>query len=389
MKSRIGRTLFFSLAICLPLAAHAEVPPLTLVKSASPIDLSRSGRRRALEPDLAIVTGDQLVTGADGRASLQFDKMTMTLGADSKLMMVGSEPARAGQPAILILHLERGALRVGSQTGGVAKPELHLGVAELQVQIVGAEVWVEAGGAQRTVCLIKGSVDVKSAVGRQRLDKAGDCAVVDVAGLSVKRPDQALMAARLALTDAPSPPQPRPLPVEMAAAPATESEPLAKKADIVPAPAPAPAPAPEPLPAPASAVPRPAAPLPAAESVVVVPVPSLSPPTPTPPPLPPPLPPPPPPPPPLEPLISATDGPPTGGWTLVAMALAEAESARTQAQDLIEKGLPGIVRLNTLPNGFIIYRVTIGSFASKARAQIYNNQIKERYGLPQLWIAPY
>lgn len=77
------------------------------------------------------------------------------------------------------------------------------------------------------------------------------------------------------------------------------------------------------------------------------------------------------------------------GWTLVAAALADSESAELEAQGMIEMGLPGVVRIHDLPNGQRVYRVTVGSFASKDQAIAYGADVKKRFGMAQLWPAPF
>lgn len=77
------------------------------------------------------------------------------------------------------------------------------------------------------------------------------------------------------------------------------------------------------------------------------------------------------------------------GWTLVAAALADSESAELEAQGMIEMGLPGVVRIHDLPNGQRVYRVTVGSFATKEQAAAYGADVKKRFGMAQLWPAPF
>ena len=87
----------------------------------------------------------------------------------------------------------------------------------------------------------------------------------------------------------------------------------------------------------------------------------------------------------IAPVTAAT----ASGWTLVAAALADSESAELEAQGMIEMGLPGVVRIHDLPTGQRVYRVTIGSFATKEQAVAYAADVKKRFGMTQLWAAPF
>ena len=87
----------------------------------------------------------------------------------------------------------------------------------------------------------------------------------------------------------------------------------------------------------------------------------------------------------IAPVTVAT----ASGWTLVAAALADSESAEMEAQGLVEQGLPGVVRMHDMPNGQRVYRVTVGSFATRELAERYGAEMKIKFGLTQLWVAPY
>lgn len=87
--------------------------------------------------------------------------------------------------------------------------------------------------------------------------------------------------------------------------------------------------------------------------------------------------------------IAAVTAAGASGWTLVAAALADSESAELEAKGMVEMGLPGVVRIHDLPGGQRVYRVTIGSFATKDQALQYGAEVKKRFGMTQLWPAPY
>ncbi|MDB5972940.1 MAG: Sporulation related protein [Hydrocarboniphaga sp.] len=87
----------------------------------------------------------------------------------------------------------------------------------------------------------------------------------------------------------------------------------------------------------------------------------------------------------IAPVTAAT----ASGWTLVAAALADSESAEAEAQGMVEMGLPGVVRIHDLPDGQRVYRVTIGSFATKEQAVQFGAEVKKRFGMTQIWAAPY
>jgi hypothetical protein len=307
-----------------PAFASAAVTPasLTLVQAASPLDVFRDGSRLAPGRDLAIAAGDQLRTGATGRGSLRFGATLMTLGADGALRVAGVDEADAAssRSAQLRLELVRGVVRIDGTNERKLPQDVRLNVAELRLRVFGADVWAEASERRRSVCLLSGAVEVQTGSGStERLDRAGDCLVVDTAGTRRQQPDAQAMRARLALTDYVASPvavanNAAPVAVPAPGAPAARQEP-AKIAAVTPA--------------------------------------------------------------------TAT------GWTLVTAALADSESAEAEAQGLVEMGLPGVVRIHDLPTGQRVYRVTIGSFATKQLAEQFGVDVKTRFGMTQIWAAPY
>ncbi len=308
-------------ALLLSSASVRAAAPLTLINGTMPVEVIRAGESLPLDADLPLMPGDRLVTGGRGRGSLRSGQAAMTLGADGELVVTGSEAAVGKSPALL-LRLVRGVMRVDGGGGHAVDHQpstaLQLELGDLLVRLSGADVWMRIGDAGSVVCLLDGTVDIRSARGTRRLDTAGDCLVVDSGGQRVEQPEYAAMLERLALTE-----YARTGPSLDALAVSTVS--------------------------------------PAEPPVVAR----------------------------QTPTVVATDGPRTGGWTLVALALGDAESARLEAQGLIEQGLPGLVRPFNRPDGRRVYRVTVGSFASRAQAQAYSDQIRQPYGLPQLWVAPY
>lgn len=78
------------------------------------------------------------------------------------------------------------------------------------------------------------------------------------------------------------------------------------------------------------------------------------------------------------------------GWTLVLASLADAESARLEALGLVEQGLPALVRLHDRGrNRPPLYRVCLGSFATREAAAAFAEQVRRSHGLSELWLAQY
>lgn len=334
MKPAILRFLMFcgALLAALPETLSAAPPALTVINAARPVEVQHQGQRRSLGSDLVIQPGDEIITGADGRATLRFDELVLTVGADSVLVFANSEEAAGGRPPVLRLQLQSGVLRVDGRAGRGGPQDLRLNAADLRMRVLGSDVWIAVDDAQRTVCLIDGAVELQSVQGPQRLDYAGDCLFADRDGVRVRRPEPADLVGRLALTEYPRAGAAIPRGVAVS--------PTFSAGGGVPG------------------VTRPMQTLPPAPTADV-------------------------------PLPPADNGPKTGGWTLVALALGDGESAKLEALTFTELGLPSQVRPYKAADGRQLYRVTIGSFATRQQALAYNELLKTRFGLNQLWAASY
>lgn len=293
------------------IAAAAKPMTLTVVQAAPPFNVARAQAAASPAPDLPLLSGDQARTGAGGRGSLRFGVTMMTLGPDGALSVGAIEQPAGGLNGRLDLQLQRGALRIDGTGERRVPQDVRLTLPDLRLRVFGADVWVEASAAARSVCLLSGAVEIAVVSGNERLDQPGDCLIVDAAGAHRQQPDDATMNQRLALTDYAA--------VRVAAAAAA-----------------------------VAAAPR-------QEPAKIAPV------------------------------TAAT----ASGWTLVAAALGDAESAELEAKGLVEQGLPGVVRIHDLPDGRRVYRVAIGSFATREQADRYGAEVKARYGMTQIWAAPY
>ncbi|EIT72157.1 MULTISPECIES: SPOR domain-containing protein [Hydrocarboniphaga] len=361
--------------------AAAEEPSLAVERVAAPAQLQRASTKYELETHRRLLAGDRIVTGAQGRASLDFiDGTLIRLGADSNLEVPQQSPITlTSRMAVLKLALASGTIRIDGRRTTTVPQDVRLTLGDVRLRTEGGDVWAQLSGKQKTICVLAGTVELQGINGYDRLQEPGECLQIDTTATRRLMPDRLATTQRLsqlAFADE--------LPATQVAQAQRATQPAARP---VPLPIPAPKPiAPEQLPdsvvepatsvAPivpvrslaSSEVQRPAAvaaPAPvAAARPAVMPTNQAAPVPPTP----------------------AAAG--EHGWTLVAASLADGESARLEAKGLVDMGLSAQVR-TLLKDGQTYYRVTIGNFASRAEAASYADQLKQRYGMAQVWLANY
>lgn len=381
----VSRCTFVGLLSLASSVAVADEASLAVARVAAPAQLQRASTKHELETHRRLLGGDRIVTGAQGRASFDFIDGTMIrLGADSTLEVPQQSPITlTSRMAVLKLALSSGTIRIDGRRTTAIPQDVRLTLGDVRLRVEGADVWAQISGKQKTICVLAGTVELQGINGYDRLQEPGECLQVDTTATRRLMPDRLATTQRLsqlAFADelpatqvaqaprsvAPQPvarpvplPIPPPKPIQPEQLPDSVIEPAAAQAaPIVPVrslassevthPTPAVAAAPAPV-----AVARPAV-MPAAPAAAVA--------------------------------IPAVAG--DHGWTLVAASLADGESARLEAKGLADMGLSAQVR-PLLKDGLTYYRVTIGNFASRTEAATYADQIKQRYGLAQVWLANY
>ncbi len=344
---RRAPVLFGAIALQVsPLVLAQADKALEVLRVQAPAQLVRASSQHVLLAQRQMLAGDRITTGADGRVLFDFvDGTAIRLGANSSIELPRQSPiVMTPNLSVLKLNLRSGSVRIdGRGATGVAQ-DVRLSLAEeVRVRIESADVWAEVAGARRTVCVFFGTVELQGVAGIQRLDQPGECAQVEPSAITRLAPDADNSARRLTMTAFAD--EVPPAYAKRGSTAVAASGMALPRSAVGPVPVPA-APVAVPVRSPASA-----------EA------------------------------PPSVGLTPATGG--DHGWTLVAAALADGESAQLEAKGLADMGLPAQVRTVTAKNGQTLYRVAIGSFASRAEAAAYGEQIKGRYGLAQIWPANY
>jgi len=135
-----------------------------------PAWLLHTGARGALRPGAALVAGDLLETGADGRVRFEAaEGSTVKLGEQARLELPELRVVAAAQePRGLYratLHVLKGAFRFTTRLLDKARRRdvtLQVGDA-ITSSIRGTDVWVKADAQQDLLCLIDGRVEIGGA----------------------------------------------------------------------------------------------------------------------------------------------------------------------------------------------------------------------------------
>lgn len=189
-------------ALALWIVAAPALAALESVRVAPPVEVQQGARRESLLPRKPLTAGDTIVTGAQGRATVQLDAASLiTLGAASELYVhsVVEPPA-----AVLRLALVRGAALIdGRPSDGPLPQDIRLNAGRMRVRIYGAQAWASLEDIGETVCLLSGAVEMQIVgIGPARLDQPGDCYFVNRRGQrSLITPDTDTLMRKLARTD--------------------------------------------------------------------------------------------------------------------------------------------------------------------------------------------
>lgn len=330
--------------------AYGAASPLEVQRVLLPATLMQSAKKVPLLPKRALVAGDRLSIGANGRASLTLDRNgILIIGENSDLFIHSIENAHDGAGALVRLALSRGSLRLDTTPrDGQPVQDMRLNVGTLRLRVQGAEVWANAEpGLNQTVCLLQGTVHVINVAGDEVLDTPGDCYRYGYNNVSMRlRPESDdLLARKLSRTAFPG------------------ERYIGRPPVAVAAPLPPPA-APTPLGAPGTEPPASATPTAAASMDI-----AASEPTPPP-----------------QPAASAPPAMPVvttaaaaepvadtadvvlaaSAWTVVVASVRNEAAARSESSRLIGRGLPAGVQGPTA-EGF--YRVYIGQFSTREAAR--------------------
>lgn len=214
----------------------------------------------------AIEAGTRVRTGADGRVEFSFrGAPTLKLGSRADLLLHSTDKD------VLRAKLLGGAMSVDTTAGKVGGTrDLRLNAGELRLRINGARAWVETAAQGSQVCLLSGAVDAQFKEQPARLDTPGQCLRTAGATSTWTMVPEALLAERLALTQAVT----QEIAVMATPRPPPAAAPEIKVIEIKPAPVETPPPPAAQLEAEAPATAKPEA----AEGVAVPPVAVLAPP---------------------------------------------------------------------------------------------------------------
>jgi len=153
-----------------PARAEEDDTLARVVAVQPPAWLLHTGMRGALRPGAALVAGDLLETGADGRVRFEAaEGSTVKLGEQAKLelpeLRVVPAPQQPGGLYQATLHVLKGAFRF--TTGLLDKVRgrditLQVGDA-ITSGIRGTDVWIKADDQQDLLCLVEGRVEIGGA----------------------------------------------------------------------------------------------------------------------------------------------------------------------------------------------------------------------------------
>ena len=160
-------------------ARSINVKPRLVAKIESvqpPAWVERRGLRASVKPGWAILAGDRLVTGGDGRALLTLPgDAKLKVGSDSGIEFADTN-ALAVQPAGTerkLLRVTRGVVDfVGPvlQRAGFGPLTVSLGYS-LDARVTSGQIWARVSPTETVVALIDGVTDLRGASFSQRLDK--------------------------------------------------------------------------------------------------------------------------------------------------------------------------------------------------------------------------
>jgi hypothetical protein len=160
--------------------AAAQLPtPVAAVRIALPAELRRGEEIRALRLREPLQTGDRIVTGPQGRVSLQLaGGGQLRLGGDSSLRLHSAEYPDEASGGIARLVLERGALRLDALPRPPLLPQdYRLNLGRLRLRVFGGDAWTEINARGESLCLLQGAVEIVTDEGSERVDQPGECVI--------------------------------------------------------------------------------------------------------------------------------------------------------------------------------------------------------------------
>lgn len=164
-----------ALLIALPAAAQI---PLEVIRATPPVELRNSqGLSSSIQAHNSVDEGDRVITGANGRLSLQFAQQSMiTLGENSELYIHSADPPDVGQGAVMRVQLAHGDLQIDARPAEGALPQdFRINIGVLTMRVLGGYVWATADNEGETICLLEGAVEINNGAAQHRLDGRNDC----------------------------------------------------------------------------------------------------------------------------------------------------------------------------------------------------------------------
>jgi hypothetical protein len=170
-------SLLALVALLIALPAAAQIP-LEVIRVTPPAELrSSQGLSSPIQAHNSVDEGDRVITGSDGRLSLQFAQQSMiTLGENSELYIHSADPPDIGQGAVMRVQLGHGDLQIDARPAEGALPQdFRINLGSLTMRILGGYVWATADDKGETICLLEGAVEINNGTVRHRLDGRNDC----------------------------------------------------------------------------------------------------------------------------------------------------------------------------------------------------------------------
>lgn len=333
-----------TLLIALPAAAQI---PLEVIRVTAPAELrSSQGLSSSVQAHNSVDEGDRVITGSNGRASLQFAQQSMiTLGENSELYIHSADPPDVGQGAVMRVQLAHGDLQIDARPAEGALPQdFRINLGSLTMRVLGGYVWATADDKGETICLLEGAVEINNGAARHRLDGRNDCLGhrLDSNEVRIMTSTPEVMQALLARTafDAQKSLAMSALPQHQAMAPANRPKIVEQQQRAVP-----------------KQIARPVPPdAPAATA-----------------------------PPKSTTATAAASSPAAGGWTVVVASLSDADAAERMKRKLAGDGLDAALQASSADP--TRKQVIIGNYADQAGARREAAKLKTQARFKSAWVT--
>jgi hypothetical protein len=341
------KTSLMALAALLTALPAAAQIPLEVIRVTAPVELRTQGLSSSIQPHNSVDEGDRVVTGRNGRASLQFAQQSMiTLGENSELYIHSADPPDAGQGAVMRMQLTHGDLLLDARsTENVPPQDFRINLGSLTVRVLGGYVWATTDDSGETLCLLEGAAEITNGDTKHRLDGRNDCLGhrLDTNEVRIMTSTPEVMQALLARTafDAPKGVAASALPQHLAMAPANRTKAMERR--TLPNTRPIAIAAPAPDAAPAKAVAS------------------------------------------RKSSLATITAPSGGGWTVVVASLNDADAAEHMKRQLAGEGLDAALQASAADP--TRKQVIIGNYNNRTDAQREAGKLKAQARFKSAWVS--